>query len=144
MAMKFTKKVDFVCIAATAFIFVSSVFALPAMALPVWICTYQPDDKGIDPVTNKFVETNEKVLSAYTDDYTGKPVLYDIVENSGSGFIAVFHYSNPSPAHKVNSMGLTTILLDKKTGDFRQYGYLVRTKFEDRYSGHCVLEALKK
>ena len=144
MAIELIRQVDLVRIFLIALMFVSSIFALPAAAQPVWICTYQPQDKGVDAVTNKFVETSAKVLSAYTDDYTGKPALYDIVENSDDGLIAVSHYSRSSGSGKGVEMGLSTIFLNKRTGDFRQYGYLVRTRFEDRYDGKCALELLRK
>jgi hypothetical protein len=134
------RQIGLVRIFSIVLVFAGSIFALPAAAQSIWMCTVQPEDKGVEPVTERFVEENKKTLSAYTDDYTGKPVLYDIVESSDEGIIAVSHYSSKSTSSKNTGMGLITILLNKKTGDFRQYGYLMGTRFEDRYEGNCVLQ----
>lgn len=122
---------------------IGSVVTLSASAKPVWLCAYKPKGQEINAVTHEFVETSSKLLSAYDEDLTGKPNLFEIIENSVDGLIAISHRSELSTPNTTSSMRLVVIIINKKTGEFKQTGYIVPNNYEETYVGKCELKGRK-
>jgi hypothetical protein len=112
----------------------------PAFAGTTWTCISKPVDADVPSITDTFVEVDAKTLNVGINDISGQPTLYEIVENTGEGIIAVAHSSGSPEAGKPVEMLLSMVLLNRKTGELRMYGMLLRTAYVDTYRGQCVGE----
>ncbi len=98
-----------------------------------WSCSFAPRDQTGVTETEDFVEDG-KVFHALFDDYSGKTGQHEIIETSSRGLVAMSHYSR----EKDPVMGVTLILLNKKSGALRVVGYNALSEYEDVYQGACI------
>jgi hypothetical protein len=101
-----------------------------------WDCRCKPEGVGDEFLSqNRLVEADRE-LHLFNDEYTAKPTIYRIMENSRDGLIAVRH-AGASTTPRVVGLSINIILLNKSSGHFRMFGYLASSSFEDAYVGNC-------
>ncbi|HEY3778251.1 MAG TPA: hypothetical protein VGL35_09345 [Rhizomicrobium sp.] len=105
-----------------------------------WSCSYKASDGTLQPPA-VFLETKTEFVGP-PDDYSAYRMHYSILEDSDDGLIAIAHSSGSPEPGKPPEMILNVIILNKRTGEFRMSGTLLRSMYEDRYEGHCVKLAM--
>lgn len=102
-----------------------------------WLCTFSPDDIKNKESTIRIKKSAIRI-DVYSDEYSGVPVPYATISDTGEGLIAT-HLNLPDPDQaEKNPIGIALLLLNKSSGVFRLRSYSLRSSFEESYSGTCV------
>jgi hypothetical protein len=103
--------------------------SLPSAAQTVeaWTCKFGPDGETARPFEMRYEVKGRNVLG-YEDDLTGKPNIYDIVEDTGVGLIAIRHQPD----------SLTFVMIDRRSGKFTLRYVHISGGYEERDTGACT------
>jgi hypothetical protein len=101
-----------------------------------WQCTFDVGGGG-PPITEDFVEVAPNKLGAHLNDLTSELTLFEIVENSEAGLIAIQHYSESPGAGKPVQTGMVVVTIDKISGQFRMLGLRTNSSDAEPSNGTC-------
>jgi hypothetical protein len=82
-----------------------------AMADENWVCTYQNPSDIQKPLIARYVIKNGELVGNKAND------SYRILQNTQYGIVATSSISDFDPSQGVVTIGASTVLINKKTGD---------------------------
>lgn len=123
---------------AFAFVLALSASTQCVFAVEKWNCVYAPKGDNNSATRTQYELRNGTELYGPVEDYSGKRTIYDVIENTKFGLIAISHYSTSA------NSGVVVLLLNKNTGVFRLVGMLANDDYDDTHVGSCIRDGLKR